>query len=130
MLSPDSSGRSPSSAISAKFHHSANSLALGQRREALVDVGEPDATRDELVEHEPAAKILLRQPREIALGTCIAIARAHDAFLAHERSPAERDLLVDVDLAEPHDVSARAHALHGETESRFMPGRFEDVVGA
>src|SRR6185437_13435437 len=104
MTSPDSSARSPSAA-SAKFHHRADAFAARERREAVVDLGKPDAPRDELVQLQPAAQVLVHQPWKIAVWPRVAIARAHDALLAHERSPAERDLFVHVDLAEPHHVS-------------------------
>src|SRR5947209_1653219 len=127
MTSPDSSARSPSAALacgasicpgasggwrsSAKLDHGPDALAARKRREAFVDFVEPDAPRDELVELEAPAQVLPRQPRKIAHRPRIAVARAHDPLLAHERAPAERHFVVHVDLAQPHHLAARAHRL-------------------
>ena len=61
----------------------------------------------ELVQLHASLEILLRDPREVAPRRRVAVARAHEALLAHERAPAEGDVLVDVHLAEPYDLAAR-----------------------
>src|SRR5690242_18028040 len=122
MAPPDSSTRSPRCARrcgastwsgasggcrgSAKFDHGTNAFALCERSEAIVDFVQPDAARDQLVESDATGQVLVRDPRKVARGPRIAVARAHDALFAHQRAPAKGHLLVDVDLAEPHHFSA------------------------
>src|SRR5690349_8098917 len=128
MRSPDSSARSPRRARrwgastwsranggwrnSVEFDDTANAFAACEVGEAVVDVVEPQAARDERIEQHTAREVFARDPRKIAHRPRVAIARAHDALLAHQRSPAERHVLVHVDLAQPHDLAARTHGFH------------------
>ena len=58
-------------------------------------------------------------------GMRVAVARADDPLLAHQRAPAERDLVVDVDLAEPDDLRRPAAPLRPRagTPPRGRPPR-------
>src|SRR3954468_23781605 len=63
-------------------------------------------------------------------GAGIPVARSHDALLAHERAPAEADLLVDIHLAQPDDIATGPHTLHREAERGLVSRGLEDIIGA
>src|SRR5689334_3190543 len=146
MRSPDSSARSPRRARrwgastwsrasggwrnSVKFDDTADPFAACEVSESLVDVVEPQAARDERIEQHTPRKVFARDPRKIARRPRVAVARADDALLTHQRSPAERHVLVHVDLAQPHDFAARTYGFHRELKRVFAARGFEDVVGA
>src|SRR5205807_2575076 len=94
---------------SIEHHYRADRLSVPQLGEALVDIREPDALRDQLIQHQPAIEIGLGQHRKVARRAGAAVARAPDALLLHQRAPAERNVVSDVDLAEPHHLAAGSH---------------------
>src|SRR6185369_11025536 len=96
----------------------------------VVDAFQRQTHRDQLVELEFAVEIALREERKIAPGPGAAIGGADDALLAHQRAPAEGDLLVHIDLAEKDDVAARPRELGTERKRFLMAGRFEYVIRA
>ena len=67
-----------------KHHHGTNALAAGKRRKAVIDLIQPDAVRDQLIQLEPAIQIFIGDPREVPAGSRVAVTGAHDAFLAHQ----------------------------------------------
>src|SRR5215469_6884054 len=97
-----------------KDNHAADRLARLERGEAGVDLVEADAPGDEFIEIKPAVEIGPRQHREIARRPRAAIARPADAFLTHQRAPAEPDFCRDVGLAQPDHLAARPHRLDAE----------------
>src|SRR5262245_37756450 len=115
---------------SVEHHHGADRLAAPQCRETLVDGGEGDAAGDQLVEQQPAVEISVRQHWEIARRPGVAVARAADALLLHQRAPAEGDVLLDVDLAEPHHLAARPQRLDRGAERRRAARRLDHRVDA
>src|SRR4051812_31948940 len=100
-LEPTGSRRIP------RQDHGADALAAAHRVEALVDALQRQPRRDQFVELELALEVAAREPGEIALGPRAAVARTGDLLLAHQRTPAEGDVLVDVDLAQEHQLPAR-----------------------
>src|SRR5205085_10584427 len=81
---------------------------------------------DQLVEIEAAVEVSAREKREVARQPGAAIARTADALLGHQAAPAERDLVLHIDLAEPDDLPARPHPLDrhaepGGTARRIAP---------
>src|SRR5215469_4702027 len=98
----------------SEHHHAADRLARLERGEAGVDLVEADAPGDEFIEIKPAVEIGPRQHREIARRPRAAIARPADAFLTHQRAPAEPDFCRDVGLAQPDHLAARPHRLDAE----------------
>src|SRR5262249_35639710 len=113
-----------------EHHDGADRLAAAQGRKAVVDGGERDALSDQLVEQQAAVEIGLRQHRKIAPWPGAAVARAADALFLHQRAPAEGDVLLDVDLAEPDDLAAGPHRFGAEAERGAAAGRLHDGVGA
>src|ERR1700761_5339165 len=110
--------------------HAANGLAAFQRRKTVVDFVERDAARDQLVEHEAAVEIGSRQQRKIAPRPGVAVADAANAFFLHQRTPAERRILVDVDLAEPDHLDTGPHRLRGQPKRRRAAGGLDHDIDA
>src|SRR4051812_36260007 len=98
-------------------YHGADALAAPHGGEAVVDALQRQARGDQLVELELTLEVAARQPGEVALGPRAAVARAGDLLLAHQRAPAEGDVLVDVDLAQEHQLPARPHDLRSQPET-------------
>src|ERR1041385_150658 len=94
---------------SIELHDRANGLARSQVGKALVDGGKPDAPGDQLIQHQAAVEIGLRQYGKVARRPRAAIARAADALFLHQRAPAERHGLLHADLAEPDNLAAGAN---------------------
>src|SRR5260370_10657586 len=91
-------------------------------RKPAVDPVKRDAAGNQLAEHQRAVEIGTREQGKIPPRASITIADAADALFLHQRAPAERDVLVDVDLAEPDDLAAGPHGLGGDPTSRAAPG--------
>src|SRR5262252_930388 len=108
----------------------ADDLTLTQRAKGLVDGVEAYALGDEFVQHQPPFQIGARQHGEITRGPGVAVARAADALLLHQRAPAETDLDVDVDLAEPDHLAAGPHRLDRGTKRGGAAGGLDHDVGA
>src|SRR5580658_6985930 len=103
------SGPRPASSI--EQDHAANGFAALQCVETPVYFAQRQAAANQLVEHPSALEIGPRELRKIAPRARIAVTDAADAFLLHQRAPAERHILVDVDLAEPDHLAAGPHRL-------------------
>src|SRR5580704_15987141 len=84
-ISPRWAPRPPS----VEGHDGADRLSIAQSRKAVVDGVKPDASRDQLVEHQPPVQVGLRQQGEVARGTRLAVARAPDPLFLHQGAPAE-----------------------------------------
>src|SRR6266478_6460083 len=96
--------------------------------ERLVDVVEPPATRDHLVEQEPALAIELQVARNVGPETIAAHARGLHPALRANRHPRELDLRI-----RRHDADDRGGAPDGEALDRLpherrVPDRFERVI--
>src|SRR5207237_8213974 len=104
------------------LNHGTNAVATSKRSEAFVDLVEPYAPGDELVQHQSPVEVFVDDPWKIARAPHVAIARSHDALLAHQRTPAEAHVFVDIDLAEPDRLPAGPQRFHRETEGRDVHG--------
>src|SRR3954471_19720156 len=115
---------------SIECNDAADGFAPLQRRKAIIDPLKRDAAGDQLVEQQRAVEIGAREQRKIPSRPRVAITDAADALLLHQRTPAKCDILVDVDLAEPDEMTAGAHRLGGHPESRRTAGRLDHHIDA
>src|SRR5205085_4032208 len=111
-------------------HDRADRLAGFEGSEAVIDLGQRDLPGDQLVEIEAAVEVGAREEREVARRPGAAIARTADALLGHQAAPAESDLVLHIDLAEPDDLAGRPHRLDRDAEPGGTAGRFEHDIDA
>src|SRR6185295_8992389 len=102
-----SGARSPRSSI--KSQNRTRDLAGLHRAERLVDVVEPPAARDHLVEHEPALAVELQVARNVGPEAIAAHARGLHLALRANGHPRELDLRV-----RRHDTDDRRRATDRE----------------
>src|SRR5205085_10371186 len=111
-------------------HDRADRLAGFEGGEPVIDLGQRDMPGDQLVEIEAAVEVGAREEREVARRPGAAIARTADALLGHQAAPAESDLVLHIDLAEPDDLAARPHRLDRDAEPGGTAGRLEHDIDA
>src|SRR5205814_2038955 len=78
----------------------------------------------------PVAPPSIRRKDEVTRRPGAATARTAEALLGHQAAPAESDLVLHIDLAEPDDLAARPHRLDRDAEPGGTAGRFEHDIDA
>src|SRR6267142_2404151 len=113
---------------SIEHEHGPRDLAGLHRAERFVDVVEPSAARDHLVEQEPALAIELQVARNVGAESVAAHARGLHLALRADRHPRELDLRVRRQDADDRGGAADREALDRLAHERGVPDRLEGVV--
>src|SRR4051794_39437880 len=96
---------------SIEYNDAADGFTSLQRRKAVIDPVQRDAARDQFIEQQQTIQIGPRKQGKVPPRTRVAITDAADAFLLHQRTPAKRNIPIDVDFAEPDDLTTGPHRL-------------------
>src|SRR5688572_28628656 len=115
---------------SIEHEDGAGHLAGLHRPERLVDVLEPAAARDHLVELEPPLAVELDVARHVDLEPVAAHAAALHLLLAKESRTVELDLLPDRDHTDDGGRSSWPEAVECLLRGFFEPDGFECIVHA
>ena len=96
----------------------------------LVDLLESNPTGDQFIQLQFSLQVRARQMRKVLGRLRASVARADNPLLAHQRPPAEGDVLIDPNLPKPDDTASYPAGFRREPECPLIARRLQHAVGA